>query len=383
MKVVVIWHAGAAFPERVEALARQPDVELTLIVPRVWKKGLVQPALSSMIQQASYRVVPLHAACQIKEVFHFYPSLTRVLRSAKPDVLYLIEEHYSWVTFQALRWRARHSPQTAFAFRTWQNIDKKYPPPFRWTEHYVLRNADGAISANQDGAAILRRKGLQGQLEIIPDGVDTCLFTPNMGKQFRKKLPVFSDGADDSRVLVGFIGRLVPEKGIETLLRAFSEFSSIAQLVIIGSGPMLSQLNERSAALGMQDSVHFVGAVSREEMPKWVAALDVLVLPSETHPNWKEQFGMVLLEAMACGVAVIGSDSGEIPHVIGDAGLIFREGDAEALAKCLKEILFDPTRKDTLAKKGIERVHDLYTSERCSEKTIAFLRGLMQRRTSP
>ncbi|HNT34631.1 MAG TPA: glycosyltransferase, partial [bacterium] len=335
MNLVVVWHAGAAFPERLEALANQPDVDLTLIVPQVWTKGLVQPAIASKMQQTSFPVIALHAACQIKEVFHYYPALSETLHKLKPALLYLIEEHYSFVTFQALRWRERHSPKTAFAFRTWQNIAKNYPVPFRWMERHVLKRADGAISANQEGAAILQRKGLAGKLAIIPDGVDTRRFNIEVGLEKRVEILKRFQVQRESVPLIGFIGRLVPEKGLETLFRAFSEVSSEARLVMIGAGRMQKELEGLSRVLGIQDSVLFADAVSRNDMPHWLAALDVLVLPSLSRPNWKEQFGRILVEAMACGVPVIGADSGEIPQVIGDGGVVFAQGDVLALSEWL------------------------------------------------
>jgi quercetin dioxygenase-like cupin family protein len=91
-------------------------------------------------------------------------------------------------------------------------------------------------------------------------------------------------------------------------------------------------------------------------VPSRLAQLDALVLPSLTRPNWKEQFGRVLVEAMACGVPVVGSDSGEIPRVIGQAGLSFPEGDAGALRASLAELMGSERRRAELGARGRIRV---------------------------
>ena len=106
-------------------------------------------------------------------------------------------------------------------------------------------------------------------------------------------------------------------------------------------------------------------------------ALAVLVLPSHTQPRWKEQFGRVLTEAMACGVPVIGSSSGAIPEVIGDAGLVFPEGDAAALAAALERLRIDPALHAALAAAGLARVRAHYTQDVIATRTAAFYRALL------
>jgi glycosyltransferase involved in cell wall biosynthesis len=94
-------------------------------------------------------------------------------------------------------------------------------------------------------------------------------------------------------------------------------------------------------------------------------------------PNWKEQFGRVLIEAMACEVPVIGSDSGEIPNVIGPAGLIFPEDDAETLRKHIQSLMDDEKVRDELSKSGLQRVLANYTQEKVADKTVSVYRKMM------
>jgi glycosyltransferase involved in cell wall biosynthesis len=112
-------------------------------------------------------------------------------------------------------------------------------------------------------------------------------------------------------------------------------------------------------------------------MPAFYAGLDLYVQPSLTRTNWKEQFGRVLIEAMACQVPVIGSDSGEIPHVLGDAGLVFPEGNAAALRAQIETLRSDPSRRAQVGARGRRRVLDNYTQEIIASRTYAFYRRIV------
>jgi glycosyltransferase involved in cell wall biosynthesis len=112
-------------------------------------------------------------------------------------------------------------------------------------------------------------------------------------------------------------------------------------------------------------------------MPDFYRSIDTLVLPSITRPNWKEQFGRVLIEAMACGVPPVGSESGEIPNGIGDGGLTFPEGDADSLRERLVRLARQPALRARLGERGRERVLACYTHRRIAEQTYAFYHRLV------
>jgi glycosyltransferase involved in cell wall biosynthesis len=111
-------------------------------------------------------------------------------------------------------------------------------------------------------------------------------------------------------------------------------------------------------------------------MPYYYSGLDVLVLPSRTRSNWKEQFGRVLIEAMACQVAVVGARCGAIPEVIGDAGLTFTEGDPADLRAQLQTLLENARQRLELAEKGRQRVLDRFTQSQIAARTVEIYRGL-------
>jgi glycosyltransferase involved in cell wall biosynthesis len=129
--------------------------------------------------------------------------------------------------------------------------------------------------------------------------------------------------------------------------------------------------------LGIAERVHFDGVIASGQMPAYLGQLDILVLPSRSLPNWKEQFGRILVEAMACEVAVIGSDSGEIPNVIGEAGLIFPEDSVDGLYNHLLTLLKDDNLRRQLGRRGRERVLNHYTQAQIAAKTVEVYREMM------
>jgi glycosyltransferase involved in cell wall biosynthesis len=145
----------------------------------------------------------------------------------------------------------------------------------------------------------------------------------------------------------------------------------------MGDGPERPRLTALADALGIAERVTFLGRLPSAQAPEFYRSLDVLVLPSLSRPNWVEQFGRVLVEAMACEIPVIGSASGEIPTVIGDAGLLFPEGDATLLAERITALAKDPAHRAQLAKLGRARVLAHFTNARITAETVRIYEQMM------
>jgi glycosyltransferase involved in cell wall biosynthesis len=178
-------------------------------------------------------------------------------------------------------------------------------------------------------------------------------------------------------VRIGFVGRLVEQKNVDALVRAFAPLAGPAELVITGRGPCEESLRALAAALGVAERTRFIGALESAEVAPAMADLDVLVLPSRTTPNWAEQFGRVLVEAMACEVAVVGSSSGEIPRVIGEPALVFPEGDVTALCAILRRLVEHPDERAEFARRGRARALALYTQQHIADATYAAWEAMM------
>jgi len=294
---------------------------------------------------------------------HFYAGLRGVMREFKPHIVHIDEEPYNLAAWQALWWAKRARAKTLFF--SWQNIARSYPPPFRWGEQWVVNNVDYALMGTQSAADVWRGKGYSGPLDVIPQfGTDPELFKP---------LPAFPERP----FTIGYIGRLVEEKGIHILLDALAQLPKTAHLRLLGSGPQREALAAQTEQLGLTDRVTFDAQIASVDVPPYYHQLDVLALPSLTRPNWKEQFGRVLVEAMASGVPVVGSDSGAIPGVVGDGGLIVPEGDATALADALRTLMDDPAQRASLAAQGRQRVIDHFTHAQVAADTVAVYRALV------
>ncbi len=217
-------------------------------------------------------------------------------------------------------------------------------------EQQCYRLSAGAIAGNRDAEQILRDKGFRAPVALIPQfGVDPEIFSAERGDE-DTTLPV-PFGAD--KFVVGYGGGLLPEKGVDLLLRACARLGGDRwRLLLLGEGPERVALEGLAEELGIRDRVHFAGRVPSTATPAYYRRMNALVLPSLTRANWGEQFGRVLIEAMACGVPVVGSSSMEIPRVIGDAGLIFAEGDVPALCVALQRLLGDESLCRELVARG-------------------------------
>ncbi|MBZ0275063.1 MAG: glycosyltransferase family 4 protein, partial [Anaerolineae bacterium] len=134
---------------------------------------------------------------------------------------------------------------------------------------------------------------------------------------------------------------------------------------------------QQAESLGIAGRVEWIDWMPSAAMPGEYTRLDALALPSLTRPNWKEQFGRVLVEAMASGVPVIGSSSGAIPDVIGDGGLIAPEGDVTALADGLRRLQTDVALRVSLAEKGRARVLAHYTHQQVAAATVDVYREML------
>ena len=207
---------------------------------------------------------------------------------------------------------------------------------------------------------------IRDRYQVIPQfGVDPDLFAPPPARDPGRAFVIGSANR-----------RLVAEKGVDLLLRAVVGLPGVWRLHVAGDGPELPRLRQLADELGIAGRVHFDGAIPSAQVPGYLRDLDALVLSSRTLPNWKEQFGRVLVEAMACGVPVVGTRSGEIPHVIGDAGLIVPEEDVDALRTGLLQLMQDDGLRREMSRRGRQRVLERFTQARVAAETVDIYRSL-------
>ncbi len=352
------------YQKTLEALARLPEVDLLAVVPPYWNEERVGVVRLERRYTEGYQLVAEPMFLNGHHHLHFYPGLWAQARRFRPDILHIEEEPYNVVTLHTSLIGRMVGAKVVFV--SWQNLFRRYPPPFSLFERLNYQIAAAGIAGSQDAADILRRKGYPRHLEVIPQlGVDPDVFRPRETESSRE-LPI-----------IGYAGRLVPEKGTDLVIDALAHLTHRAQLHIIGDGTERLALEQRAASLGIRDRVRFRGTVSPGEMPKALSELDILVVPSRTRRNWKEQFGRVIIEAMSCQVPIVGSDSGEIPHVIGEGGLIFPEGNVVLLARRLDELLASGEKRLEIGRLARERVLDHFTPDRIAERNYSLYQMLL------
>jgi glycosyltransferase involved in cell wall biosynthesis len=350
LRVLRVYHSGVVAPwrERDRALARA-GIAVTLVSSRHWNEGghdvNLRPApgedviATGTIGRHPYRFV-------------YDPRpLWRVLRSGPFDVIDIHEEPASLAAAEVIllaRLAGQHAPICLYCA---QNIQKRYPIPFRWLERIALNRAAAVHTCNDTAGEILRHKGFAGIVENLGLGVDLDRFGPAAD---RDPSPGPGSSAAVHRFRVGYVGRLEPHKGVAELIDAVASLSDV-QLDIVGDGPERVALERQVDRLGCVDRVTFGGFRPADRIAEHYTTFDVLAIPSLDTPGWIEQFGRVAVEAMAGGVPVIASDSGSLAEVVGDAGILVPPGDRVALAAAIDRLSRSETERAALAAQAIRR----------------------------
>jgi glycosyltransferase involved in cell wall biosynthesis len=364
MRLVVVGHTYlVAFNQQkwtafVEAV---PDAEVLLVAPSRWTDanfGVVPPDRPTH-PRVSLATAPIFGGTNGILTAYLDPRLIGRLKAFRPDIILVEQEpkSLSCLQFGLLARLLRLQPRLAIF--TWNNLPHhRRPFPFSSIERLTLQQARLVLAGNHAAAEIIRHAGYRRALEVMPQvGIDADEFQPGRSQDLRDQL-----GLTD--VVVGFAGRLVERKGVLTLVEALAVLGDLRwQLLLVGSGDRLPAMRQILSEKGLGDRLVMAGTVPQEAMAPYLNCMDIMVLPSWSTPTWIEQFGHVLVEAMACGVAVIGSDSGEIPYVIGDAGAVVPEQDAQALRAELAASIGTPGRRRDLGARGRQRVLDRYTHQ--------------------
>jgi glycosyltransferase involved in cell wall biosynthesis len=252
--------------------------------------------------------------------------------------------------------------------QTAQNILRHYPPPFRWLEQRALRRVAAAYVCSETVTEVLRAKRFDKVVELIPFGVNTTVFRPGRAHRFSATTPL----------TIGFVGRMLPGKGLEVLAEALRIVASQDwRLLVVGDGPERKTFQQTLAQYELLHRATFTGAISYDRVSEFYQKMDMLVMPTHTTKRIREQFGRVLVEAMASGVPVIGSTSGAIPEVLSDFGLVVPEGDAEALATALVRMLKDKSLRGRFSAAGRDYVEEHYSWECVADKTYELYRQVL------
>ncbi len=375
MRVLVLSHSYIMKPYRRKfaLIAERPDVEMRVITTDRWYESIQE-----ILFQSDSDVRCNEFPCPIRfsgygSRFYYRGNLRAHFQDFQPEIIHLEEEPWSINALQVIRLKRKYCSSSRFIFRTSLSIPAKQKFGFLpiWIERQVFRETNMAFPLSDNAGRILKQRGYHGEAVPFPNGVDFRLFHKMDVKRLSTSLGLFG------YFVIGYLGRIVESKGLDTLVAAAARLEIEYRLLIIGSGEYKADLVGIAEELRIADRIVWIDGMLPEKVPEYVNCMDTVVLPSRTTPDWVEFFGRVLIEGMACEVPVIASDSGEIPHVVGDAGLIFPEGDAVALADRIEQIARNPSFANQLIQRGLKRVKE-FTWETIADRTHEVYQAILE-----
>lgn len=382
MKVLVIGHTyiSPINRDKWKALAiRHPDIMLSVVMPKHWPSTLFthEARIDHEPQLANCTFSAFDTQKEGNELLYHYnhEQLYTHMKRFGPDLVHVEQGDGAVSYLQANTYIKMLRLKSKSVFFTWLNWQPKKSLKHQLflspVEKINLLCSDGAIVGNHDAQDILHKKGFKKPIIVLPQlGINQTIFRP---------VGITETRSNNKKKYIGYIGRIAEEKGVFLLAEAFlalqQEFPSW-NLVFIGKGPARSRLGSFVATNNLQNRIEFCSSVPHEYVAQCLRNIDILTLPSYDTPDWREQFGHVLIEAMACKVPVIGSNAGEIAHVIADTGLIFQQGNQQALLAQLRTLMHDQILREKLAQEGFCRIQSMYTHEIIADKTYSFWQKL-------
>jgi glycosyltransferase involved in cell wall biosynthesis len=358
MKIAVISHAFVQeVPrKRWRILAEKYGHEVHIIVPKKWYStwfGNKRTFKVDKVRDNNFYIHPLATTSKKKWWQYFFLSFDMKLRQIKPDIIYIIHEEGIWVHQQIYLYRKLFAPNAKIIFFS-MNARGVYLKRFyhRWMWQNLINNVEAAVVHYPGCLQSLRKAGFKKPIYIQTQvGVDEELFKPNpiIRKEMRKELNI------ENKFVIGYSGRLISDKGVDDLINALPIPEIDWYLILVGDGPLKKDIEEKIKKENWQNRILITSDISQELVPKYMNAMDCFVLASKTTPHWIDTFPLVTVQAMACKVPVICSDSASLPWQAGDCAMIFPEGDSQKIRDSIVEIAKNESLRDDLSEKGNKR----------------------------
>jgi glycosyltransferase involved in cell wall biosynthesis len=356
-----------------EILGRRYNLDVHVVapneylVPPVYHPSGVLSADTAAPHGSALQVHYLHAHRDDVERFGFERRrFNHLVRSIHPTHIWIHGEFWEGIASQVLgryRWTQRPKVIAYVAINHLPGAGRliRRRPPFvnrtRLSQLWLWPRLDGVSACSSKARDCARRIGL-------PKSVPTLVnYLPAFGPEDADKNAADWPWHEHDQFVVGFAGLLNEQKGWRVLLAAMALLPPRVKLVIVGDGDDRGRVEREIAERGLGSRVLMVGAIARPRLLATYPRFNAFVLPSITLPDRVEQFGAVIAEAMACGVPVIGSDSGAIPEAIGDVGIVVRERDPEALAAAVVRLAQEASLADALRAAGRERHRRLFSCD--------------------
>ncbi len=381
MKICIVGHPyiSEVNQKKINALKEvSKENEILLISPPSWHIPSFPP-VPLFTDNEKIKIVSLPTAFTGHGGLYFFRSLKliSILKSFQPDIIQVDQEPHSLVYLQVLLAKSIVSPKAKLIFFSWNNLPnlRKFPKNIsvEMIQGFTLKHTDGAVCGNPDGAQILESIGFKNPIEVIPQfGIESSVYKKDNVEELKKKLKI------GSSFVIGYIGRIIPEKGLMTLMETLKELKNYNwKILFVGRGDMMPEILSFGRTYNIEDRIINIDNAFWYDIVPYMNCMDVLVLPSVSTTYWKEQFGRVLIEAMACEVPIIGSDSGAIPWVIGDAGLVFPEENVGKLRTHILNLIQHISLREELAKLGKLRMEREFTEEIVACKYLEFYKRII------
>lgn len=347
------------------ALEGRGEWQVTAVAPEEFRGDLRRIAAEPIVGEAcALKTLPM----RFDRVPHlmWYGGAAREVLESEWDVVHCWEEPY---TLAAARVAAALAPRTKLVVASFQNIAKHYPWPLRRFERQTMRRASGWIAFGETVRQALEdRPGYHDKpLRVIPPGIDLQHFRPHAaaGHAIRARL-----GWPADAFVAGYLGRFVEAKGLTILMKALEQCRAEWRALFVGGGTLETAL--RGFAARHPGRVHVETGVPHGDVPAWLNAMSILCAPSQTTITWREQFGRMLIEAMGCGIPVLASDSGEMPFVVGDAGIVTGEHDTGGWARAIEQLAGDAPTRAELSERGLARARSRFAWSAVARAHLAF-----------
>jgi len=358
-------YADPASRGKLRALAGL-GVTLAAAVPDRWvPAGLVQQQQTSWGDDGGVRTVPVPirgSALPSANPFWHGRTVRSLLTDFRPELLQIEEE--PWSNGAAALARAARRLKIPYVLLTRESLPVSRSTLASLRRNRALGGAAGLISVNEAAGRLALRGHPSLPHRTIP--------------QLGVPLPLSIERNPHTGLSIGFVGRLIPEKGLDQLFRAVVKLVGRYTITVVGAGPAQEELEGLAERLGIAGRVTWRGALPRAAVDEVWSRLDVVVVPSRTTPRWIEVTPRAALDAMAHGLAVVGSAAGAIPETLGDAGIVVPEEDVETLTETLQRLHDDPAEHQRLGAAGRRRVMDAYTDAAIAERTLRFWRDLVR-----
>ena len=291
--------------------------------------------------------------------------------SDKFDIFHTADAHY-YYSYQLAKLRQKKLIKKLI-MTSWESIPFNNESVYKKKQikYFTLKNTDHFISHTNKAKNALIKEGIDNnKISVIRLGIDLTRFKPKIDKTTRSR-----NFVNKNNCIILFVGRLVKEKGVLDLYEAFKKVKSsklkvqsfILKLKIIGEGPLKNKIQSLINKDKLTNSVS-LEKKEYKEMPQIYQKADIFALPAKTTKTWEEQYGMVLVEAMASGLPIVAYDTGAISEVIGDAGILVKEGDKRNLFTSIKRLIEVRKLRDKLGKMGRRRVERMFDARKTAEK---------------